>query len=258
VRTDAMRLRQVLTNLVENGIRYTERGSVALELGVEDGVLRIQVRDSGVGIPADQIERIFEPFTQVDGSAGRVHGGVGLGLSICKRIVERMGGRIEVQSEVGRGTRFDVQIPVTPASDAPADDATPRVAPCLGGVRVLLADDSADNRKLIQYFLTAAGARVTTASNGREAVDAFLADPGAFDVIAMDMQMPELTGYEATRLLRDAGCQVPVLALTAHALAEHRDECLAAGCTDYLSKPVARRALVEAVRRLADMAEKAV
>ena len=256
VRTDPVRLRQLLSNLVENGVRYSQRGRIEVEIGGSDSLLEIRVTDSGVGIPADQLELIFEPFTQVDSSASRVHGGVGLGLSICKRIAEGMGGRIAVHSELGRGTRFELEIPVAPAARAPEAERAEADAQCLTGVRVLLADDCADNRRLIQHFLTSAGAQVTTAGDGREVVDTVLAAPGAFDVIVMDMQMPELNGYDATRLLRDSGCDAPVLALTAHALAEHRDECLQAGCSGFLSKPVSRRDLVEAVRRMADLAEK--
>jgi signal transduction histidine kinase len=257
VRTDPVRLRQLLTNLVENGIRYSQRGSIEVELGSRTPLLLIRVSDSGIGIPPDKLDLIFEPFTQVDGSASRVHGGVGLGLSICKRIAEGMGGRISVHSELGRGTRFEVEIPVEVAAPARVPERVEPGGRRLDGVRVLLADDCADNRRLIQHFLASAGAQVTTAADGREVVDAVLAAPDGFDVIVMDMQMPELNGYDATRLLRTTGCATPVLALTAHALAQHRDECLQAGCAGYLSKPVSRRELVEAVRRMADLAEKA-
>jgi signal transduction histidine kinase len=254
--TDPVRLRQLLTNLVENGIRYSQRGKVQVEIAGRDGRLQVRVTDSGVGIPADQLEAIFEPFTQVDSSASRVHGGVGLGLSICKKIADGMGGTIAVHSEVGRGTCFELELPVAPAQPARTVERAEGSGPGLAGVQVLLADDCADNRRLIQHFLVSAGAEVTTAGNGREVVDSVLAAPGSFDVIVMDMQMPMLNGYEATRLLREAGCELPVLALTAHALAEHRDECLQAGCNGYLSKPVARRELIDVVRRMADLAEK--
>jgi CheY-like chemotaxis protein len=256
IRTDPVRLRQLLTNLVENGIRYSPEGKVEVELGSRAEELLVSVADSGVGIPPEQLELIFEPFTQVDSSASRVHGGVGLGLSICKKIVEGMGGRISVDSELGRGTRFELEIPVAPAAEGSEPERSAPSGACLDGVRVLLADDSADNRRLIQHFLASAGALVTTASDGREAVEAVTAAPDGFDVVVMDMQMPELNGYDATRLLRDSGCEVPILALTAHALAEHRDECLQVGCSGYLSKPVSRAELVESVRRLADLSEK--
>jgi signal transduction histidine kinase len=258
IRTDPVRLRQLLTNLVENGIRYSPEGKVEVELAGRAGELLVSVSDSGVGIPAEQLELIFEPFTQVDSSASRVHGGVGLGLSICKKIVDGMGGRISVESELGRGTRFELEIPVAPAAEESEPERSAPSGAWLQGVRVLLADDSADNRRLIQHFLASAGAVVTTASDGREAVASVTGTPDAFDVVVMDMQMPELNGYDATRLLRDSGCEVPILALTAHALAEHRDECLQVGCSGYLSKPVSRGELVESVRRLADLSQKPV
>jgi signal transduction histidine kinase len=257
VRTDPVRLRQLLTNLVENSIRYSQRGGVEVEVGARGDVLELRVCDSGVGIPPEQLGLIFEPFTQVDGSASRVHGGVGLGLSICKKIVEGLGGAIRVDSQLGRGTRFEIELPVAASEGTGASE---RPAGCdnvsLSGVRVLLADDCADNRRLVERFLASAGASVTTAGDGRAVVDGVRSAPGGFDVIVMDMQMPELNGYDATRMLRDSGCDTPILALTAHALAEHRDECLQIGCSGYLSKPVSRREVVEAVRRMADLGEK--
>jgi two-component system CheB/CheR fusion protein len=253
---DALRIRQVLTNLVENAIRYTDRGSVGMELSYEAGHLRLRVVDTGVGIPAEQQSLIFEPFTQVDGSARRRHGGVGLGLTISRRIVERLGGTIHVQSEPGNGARFEVRIPAAIASPdgagaPPAADASD--APeSLAGLRILLAEDSPDNQKLLAMLLKNAGAEVTTVDNGHAAVQqvvqaAEMDTP--FDLVLMDMQMPEIDGYQATRMLREGGHDVPVVALTAHALSEHRDECLLAGCVGYLSKPIARSELIRAAAR---------
>jgi len=256
IRTDPVRLRQLLTNLIENSIRYSERGGIEAELGHANGRLRVRVSDTGIGIPPDQLALVFEPFTQVDGSASRIHGGVGLGLSICKKIVEGMGGSIRVHSELGRGTRFEIGLPVAPVDEAPSERSEGPKESSLSGLSVLLADDCADNRRLVARFLSSAGADVSMVADGREVIDAVLTSTRGFDVIVMDMQMPRLNGYEATRTLRDSGCQTPILALTAHALAEHRDECLQAGCSDYLSKPVSSREVIEAVRRMADLLEK--
>ena len=257
---DRVRIRQILTNLTENAIRYTDRGCVEVELGYESASLKINVIDTGIGISETNRTLIFEAFNQVDSSARRSKGGVGLGLTICRRLTELLGGSIRFDSEQGMGTRFQVLLPVelsTMANLYPgmAEDATPRrkIDP-LQGLSVLLAEDSPDSQRLLHMFLSKEGASVEIAGNGQEAIDAVLARESTgspFDLILMDMQMPEVDGYEATRMLIQKGVQTPIVALTAHAMAEHREECMAAGCSAYLTKPISRSDLVEAVLRYA-------
>jgi len=257
---DRVRIRQILTNLTENAIRYTDRGRVEVELGYENASLKINVIDTGIGISEANRAAIFEAFNQVDSSARRSKGGVGLGLTICRRLTDLLGGSIQLDSQQGTGTRFMVLLPVelcTAAQLFPdhSEDSTPRrKVDSLAGLSVLLAEDSPDSRRLLNMFLTKEGADVTLAENGREAIDAVLereTEESPFDLILMDMQMPEVDGYEATRDLTQEGVQTPIVALTAHAMAEHRDECLAAGCSAYLTKPISRSDLVAAVLRYA-------
>jgi len=256
---DPTRLRQVLINLVGNAIKFTADGYVAVraEKITEDqaGVLfRIVVEDTGVGISSEHIGHIFERFTQADASTTRRFGGTGLGLSICNQIVELMDGSIDVESKLGRGTRFSVLLhlerAVVPEDHAP-DHCGPRC-----GVRhaaptnVLLAEDDAINREVARLLLSKLGCTVDVATNGREAVKMVL--EGGYDVVLMDCQMPELDGYEATREIRRAcGCQrsVPIIALTANAMEGDRETCLAAGMDDYVSKPVSSDGLREAIDR---------
>jgi CheY-like chemotaxis protein len=210
--------------------------------------LAIDVIDSGIGIAPDSIERIFEPFTQADQSITRRFGGTGLGLAISRQISELLGGRLEVESEPGRGSRFTVEIETGPLTgirmlDAPTADLmecksqrAAGFAPVLAGASILLVEDGATNRKLISLVLRRAGADVMTAENGE--IGLALACQHKFDVILMDMQMPVLDGYMATRQLRDRGVTTPILALTAHSMKGDEDRCRAAGCTGYLTKPI--------------------
>jgi len=263
IRTAAVRLRQILVNLIGNAIKFTEVGGVQVALRNEprsDGRrrLRYDVIDTGIGIAEEQLALLFKPFSQVDSSARRRFGGTGLGLAISRRLAQALGGDITVTSTVGRGSTFSVVLETgEPAGDAcplPAETpcaAAPR-SPLPRDCRVLLAEDGPDNQRLIGFFLRQAGALVTVVENGRQAVEA-IAPPDrplqAYDVILMDMQMPVLDGYEATRELRRRGYRGPILALTAHAMLEDRQRCLAAGCDDYMSKPLDRAALVRLVAK---------
>jgi signal transduction histidine kinase/DNA-binding NarL/FixJ family response regulator len=251
VYTDATRVRQALMNVVGNAIKFTSQGSVEI-IGSfrEDGAeafIELEVADTGIGIRTDALERIFEAFIQADGSVTRRFGGTGLGLAISRRIARGLGGDLTATSELGKGSRFKLRIEagnvagvplVTPA--AIAKSRTPAIAVdpahALPPIDILLVEDGETNRKLIKLMLTRAGARVTTAENGELGVAA--AGAQRFDVILMDMQMPVLDGYSATRRLRDAGMTLPIIALTANAMTSDREKCLAAGCTDYLTKPI--------------------
>jgi signal transduction histidine kinase/CheY-like chemotaxis protein len=260
VSVDPLRLKQILLNLVGNAIKFTPGGEVMLLMSLKDGELSLAVRDTGVGMSPEQVERIFQPFTQVDGSTTRRFGGTGLGLSISRRLAEMMGARIDVESREGEGSTFTLRLPiggVDPrrlASDV--EEAVVTHCPITPGPvrlsgRVLLAEDGPDNQRLIMTFLRRAGADVVLAETGREAVrlalEAWRAE-APFQLVLMDMQMPELDGYAAARLLRARGYDGPILALTAHAMPGERERCLAAGCEDFLSKPIVRQKFLEMCR----------
>jgi len=276
VLTDPVRLRQILVNLVGNAIKFTERGSVTLRVRAdrtEPPTLRFEVVDTGIGIPQEKLDCLFRPFSQVDSSRTRRFHGSGLGLAISKRLSEMLGGGICVSSTPGVGSTFTVWIAadLVPGSSwvdsTPLDrmmlehpdagDGAPRAEPCLEGIRVLLAEDGIDNQRLITHYLRKAGARITVVDNGRDAVAAALqANQGTspFHVVLLDMQMPVMDGYAAAGLLRAKGYRRPVVAITAHAMATDRDRCIAAGCDDYLTKPIARRHLLDTCRRWSETA----
>lgn len=262
VLTDPIRLRQILINLVGNAVKFTERGSVTIGARCEpDGsgqMLVFEVRDTGIGMSAEQLSSLFRPFTQADTSMTRRFGGTGLGLTITRRLAQLMGGDVTASSEIGTGSCFVVRIAVEPVFDilplaAPTAAAT--TGPnTLTGLRVLLAEDGPDNQRLIGFHVRKAGALLTIVEDGAQAIDAALAsrDSGEpFDVILMDMQMPRVDGYSATSRLRAAGWAGPIVALTAHAMSSDRDKCLAAGCDDYQTKPINREALIAACRHWA-------
>eukprot|EP00752_Nemacystus_decipiens_P014066 g12502.t1 len=259
--SDPTRIRQVLINLIGNAIKFTERGEVGLNVRFEhsaddSATLTCEVHDTGIGISPEQMDHLFEPFSQADESNTRRFGGTGLGLSISTNLCEMLGGELTCTSTLGEGSVFTATFRVQPIDVCPnprsehEQAAGTMPADGLTGKRVLIVEDGPDNQRLFQHYLTKAGATVELAENGKAGKDAALAAQQAgqpFDVILMDMQMPVLDGYSATRALRDAGYDLPIIALTAHASANDRDKCLHAGCTDYLSKPVDRKRLVKAV-----------
>jgi len=268
IHSDPTRLRQILINLVGNAIKFTATGGVKLTGTILDGGtaaerrMKFEVTDSGIGLSAEQIARLFTPFTQADSSTTRRFGGTGLGLTICKRLAEMLGGDITVNSEEGRGSTFTVTIQIGSSDGVrmltnyreavtPLIETPQSLASELRG-RILLVEDGPDNRQLLSYYLTKAGATVTTAENGKigcEKVSAAMDAGEPFDLIVMDMQMPELDGYGATSRLRTKGCTIPIIALTAHAMADDRARCIRAGCTDYIAKPVDRTQLLEMVAK---------
>jgi len=266
---DPTRLRQILINLLGNAVKFTEQGriQVIVRLPVDKTeLLEFEVRDTGIGMNAAQKECVFEPFAQADSSTTRQFGGTGLGLAISSRLATLLGGRLECESQAGDGSVFRVFITTGSlegvSRTASLDDANPAVAfevpverAPLAGRRVLLAEDGADNQRLVSLVLHKAGAEVTIVENGRDAVDEVLAAWQAeqpFDIVLMDMQMPVLDGYGATEQLRAADYPGLIVALTAHAMVGDREKCLAAGCSDYATKPINRRTLVA---RLAELLE---
>jgi len=267
VRTDPLRVKQVLFNLVGNAIKFTERGRVVLRVGYQPPAevgaasqLAFTVEDTGIGMDETTMARLFRPFTQGESSTSRRFGGTGLGLSICRHLAGELGGSITVTSQPGEGSRFAFRLdigpldtPLVPGATVPAPGvASATAAPSLGGMRVLVAEDGDDNLRLLRHLLGGAGATVSVAVDGEEAVHLALtaqAHGCPFDAVLMDMQMPRVDGFEATRRLRAAGYKLPIVALTAHAMAADRENCLAAGCDDYCTKPMRRSVLLETVGR---------
>jgi PAS domain S-box-containing protein len=252
VQTDPARLRQVITNLVGNAIKFTEHGQVSIvQRMINDGnhtKLAISIVDSGVGIPADKVDSIFEAFVQAESSTTRRFGGTGLGLSISKKFAHALGGDILVKSEFGKGSSFTLTLDpgvVDPRSlvrgetldlnvEAVVDNRTHRWQ--FAGQRVLVVDDGQENRELVRLVLEEVGLKVDEAENGQVAVDKVQLH--SYSIVLMDMQMPVLDGYEATKTLRKLGCQLPIVALTAHAMAGFEAKILAVGCSAYLTKPI--------------------
>ena len=262
---DPGRLRQILLNLVGNAIKFTEQGEVALHVvralvAGDARILHFAVRDTGIGIPAEKIDTIFESFSQEDSSITRRYGGTGLGLSICARMVEAMGGRIWVESELGKGSIFHFQAPIEVdrrAQLAPEIDAASERDLFDGeqtALRVLLVEDDLVNQKVALTLLERWGHRVSVASNGLVALD--LLAQNHYDVVLMDMMMPEMDGLEAVRRIRasEEDTHIPVIAMTANAQESDRERCLAAGMDDYISKPIKAPVLQQMLREVADHA----
>ena len=255
---DRMRLQQILLNLAGNAIKFTERGEVEISLRTlsQDGgaCLEFAVRDTGIGISPAGLASLFRPFAQADATTARRFGGSGLGLSISKNLVEMMGGRIWVESKVGEGSTFHFTVELALSQHFPADLPAPVNVPAAAStsLHILLAEDNPANRKLARYILEDRGHVVDYAGDGQEAI--CLAQQNRYDVILMDVQMPGLDGLEATAAIRqrESGShRVPIIALTAHAMKGVRDQCLAAGMDDYLSKPVNAQEMIRLVEGLA-------
>lgn len=263
--SDPTRLRQIVTNILGNAIKFTDHGGVNVLLSASGEAgnpsqLEILIADSGIGMTADQMQKIFEPFTQADTSTTRKYGGTGLGLSISKRLAEALGGSLSVTSRIGQGTQVSLQLAIeVPESSRilSASEAMTYVSRSrpdefksvnLHGVRVLVVDDGDTNRDLLSLLLTDSGATVMCATNGLEAVKMLSDQELSVDVVLMDMQMPVMDGYTAARELRAQGFSRPVIAMTANAMIGDDANCREAGCSDYLSKPINLDRLLELVR----------
>jgi len=274
IQSDPTRLRQILINLVGNGVKFTETGGVRLTVRPDDGAstsrLCFEITDTGIGMSEELQQRLFEPFVQADGSTTRTFGGTGLGLTISKRLAKILGGDITARSAPGQGSSFflivETGVPVdvetveeaAESTDVPHGpdrqhgDGEPTLAP-----RILVAEDGLDNQRLLSLLLSKTGAEVALAENGHVAVDKALAaveEGRPFDLILMDMQMPLLDGYGATVALRDQGYGGPIIALTAHTMDGDRERCLQAGCNDFVAKPIDRPQLLESVAAHLDRA----
>jgi signal transduction histidine kinase/CheY-like chemotaxis protein len=259
---DDQRLAQVITNFLSNAVKFTPEGmdiSVEAVLESEDTDIchvRFSVADSGIGISEEQQMRIFTPFEQAENDTTRKYGGTGLGLSISKHIIEQMGGTINLKSELGKGSVFYFTIPMEKATGESSDDSTSDetdLTPSFAGFRLLLAEDIEINREIVAAFLEPTKIKIDFAINGAEAVRVVTEAPGRYDIILMDVQMPEMDGLQATRLIRASGTaeasSVPIIALTANAFNEDIKKCLQAGMNAHLSKPINITELIDKLSR---------
>ncbi len=262
VQGDQTRLRQVLLNLIGNAVKFTREGRIGVKVEMNSDVeVAFSVTDTGPGIAEEKLTEIFQPFTQADASTTRKHGGTGLGLTICRRLVDLMGGTIRVISKVGHGSTFLFTVPLPETSRKDPDDAREDGPPPLRRERtgtgddemnILLVEDAEENQMVIQGFLRKENCRIHIAENGAEAVERFMNEP--FDIVLMDIQMPVMDGCEATRRIRSwekkNGLQpTPIIALTAHAMADESAQFLAAGCNQHVSKPVRKKRLLGILRQ---------
>jgi CheY-like chemotaxis protein len=263
IQSDPTRLKQCLVNLVGNAVKFTDTGEVRVTVRMAGAprrpMIQFEVSDTGIGIPPEQLETIFEPFTQADGSTTRRFGGGGLGLTISWRFARALGGNLTVSSIEGRGSTFtlevatgpldsvemiDHRIGLEPPRDHPGEEGADEIK--LRG-RILIAEDSPINCSMVVAMLETLGAEIVAVEDGQAAVEA--AEREVFDVILMDWQMPVMDGLEATKRIRAAGSNVPIIALTANAMCGDQKKCLDAGCTGYLAKPVDYEALVAELQK---------
>ena len=258
---DPLRLRQIVLNLLGNAVKYTDQGSVRLLVGGSTALtpgkveLRVDVIDTGIGIPKDKLASIFDEFVQADSSITRRYGGTGLGLAIAKKLVELHGGRIWVESEVGRGSAFHVELPVETAENEVSGAAVPSNGGQDRPIHILVVEDNPVNQQVVAGLLGKRGYRASAVNNGLEALAAL--ETATYDLIFMDVQMPELDGLETTRLIRQdkRWLTLPIIGLTAHAMDGDRKRCLAAGMNDYIAKPARLNTLLEIVRKYSPAAD---
>jgi len=259
--SDPVRLRQVLVNILGNAVKFTDSGKISIEAGFNGsekrkGIcnLHLLIRDTGIGIEQEQLDHIFNEFAQSDASTTRLYGGTGLGLTISKKLVQLMGGDIRVESEPGKGSTFHITFDMKEGNyDYNNDEARPdekgiSMGASIKGLHILLAEDSEDNRLLVKTFLKKTPHHLDMAENGEVAFEKFTA--GNYDLVLMDMQMPVMDGYEATRIIRKWEeeqhlDQTVIVAFTAHALKEEVEQCIKAGCNSHISKPIKKKKLMD-------------
>ncbi|WP_374077601.1 response regulator [Bdellovibrio bacteriovorus] len=251
ISTDPLRLRQVLTNVLGNAVKFTDKGYVRMTYEVSGDSLIFTIKDTGLGIAPDKKSLLFQAFSQLDNSISRKYEGTGLGLVLSKKLAQMMGGDVTLDdSQIGKGCTFTIRIGLqtlqaTPQRPSLTKRGEIHLGKQLASTNILLVDDVEDNRLLIQRMLSKRGAKLTLATNGEEGLTKALAEN--YDIILMDIQMPVMDGYTATRKLRQAGYKKPIIALTAHAMKDDRERCIEAGCTDYLTKPVQVEALIQTI-----------
>ena len=267
ITSDALRLRQILINLIGNALKFTKEGRVTVQVQMDETggspQLRFDVLDTGIGMTPAQMSTLCQPFTQADGSTTREFGGTGLGLAISRHFVQLLGGAFDIESVMGIGSRFSFTIDTGPVTDVPRISRIAELLPTREqevnaapvaqiAARVLVAEDGPDNQNLLRYHLKKAGITATLVADGKAACDAALAaekSPEPFDCILMDMQMPTMDGYSAASFLRKSHFTRPIIALTAHAMAGDREKCIDAGCTDYVIKPIVPAKLLGAISK---------
>jgi PAS domain S-box-containing protein len=270
IETDPTRFKQILNNLIGNAIKFTEKGQIDITVRVKHPIvvgrrmtMQISIKDTGIGISEENQKKLFQRFSQADNSVTRKFGGTGLGLALSRQLAQALGGDVYIaHSSPGQGSEFifefqdsiyDFDMPfLTLNIDSLLKNSPPeqRQIKSLDGLRVLLAEDAPDNQVLVSLFLKTAGAHVDIAQNGVEALER--AQKEEYDVVLMDIQMPELNGYKATEALRESGFTKPIIALTAHAMEEERERCLRSGFNDYLTKPVNRKRLIREIAEFAN------
>lgn len=247
--TDPLRFSQILNNIIGNAIKFTDRGGVFVQLEAHDKTLCVRVTDSGIGLSPEQQQRIFEPFVQADSSVSRKYGGTGLGLSLSKKLAQLLGGDLVLEKSLaGKGTTFRIDIRIdNPAAVAEVSiNKEPSIdSQTLSGLKILVVDDSPDNRTIANIYLQSAGAICKEAANGEEAIEMAMTE--AFDIVLMDIQMPVLDGYQAIYQLNQNRFQKPVVALTAHAFKAEKERCHKAGFADYVTKPIDREQLIRTI-----------
>ncbi|QDU31202.1 Sensory/regulatory protein RpfC [Anatilimnocola aggregata] len=269
ITSDPVRLKQILLNLVSNGVKFTTSGEVRIgvrliERPAHEPLLQFSVSDTGIGMTIEQQHGLFKAYQQGGSWVSRTYGGTGLGLAISRELARKLGGDISLESELGQGSRFFACVAtgslegVSRLNTIEESEAQNNVRTTLRmtnirlACRVLLAEDGPDNRRLISYLLCKAGAQVTLAEDGQQAVDYALAADATeepFDLVLMDMIMPGMDGIQATRRIREAGLRLPIIALTANAMSGVRSQCLAAGCDDFATKPIDRSTLLTVIRK---------
>ncbi len=255
--SDPTRVRQILVNVIGNGIKFTEKGSVILRIGQNKTNIQFSITDTGCGLSREEQGRLFQSFAQADSSTTRRFGGTGLGLALSRKLARALGGELEIkESAPGRGSTFVLTLPQDQAAlkigsvDGSNLVHSPKQPlPSLQGYRVLIAEDNPDNRALVARFLQESGAETTLAVNGLEALE--LAKANKYSAILMDMQMPVMDGYDATQRLRSERISTPVIALTAHAMNGEKEKCLSLGCQAFLTKPIDVEILVRKVHEVA-------
>jgi PAS domain S-box-containing protein len=244
--TDPTRLRQILNNIIGNAVKFTHRGSVVLKIKNDEENVSFKVKDTGIGLRAEQVEKLFMPFSQGDNSMSRRFGGTGLGLMVSKGLAKRMGGDLKLRStKVGVGSEFELKIPakLSSISLAPVNKNTiSETYPELQKARILLIEDSKDNQVIVTTYLKDVGCHIDVADDGLEGLQK--ATGAHYDIILLDIQMPIIDGYETLRLLTEHNVAAPIVALTAHAMKTERDKAIAAGFKDYITKPVNRKGLI--------------
>ena len=256
IESDPLRLRQIILNLVSNAVKFSPQGRVTVEVDIEQTpdrgkMLKIEVADTGVGIEQSDLAKIFDPFVQAENKGkARSSGGTGLGLAICTRMTRLLGGQLSVESEVGVGSKFTLRVPCIESrldhivEPRQLKELSSPIEELIKGCRVLVAEDTPATQFLLRRMLEGANAIVTLVSNGSELLETFLDTPKQFDVVITDIQMPGMDGLEATRKLREVGCEAPIVILTADVVNETRAEASQVGATNILAKPIDRNELL--------------